>query len=57
MENNVDYEQIRKDNKEILQTNPSTEKQRMVMTVIDHPTKPDYLRIFLNGSTDVFLTH
>lgn len=55
-ENNIDYEQIRSETKEILQTNPSTEK-RMVMTIIEHPTREGYLRIFLNGSTDVFLTH
>lgn len=55
-ENGVDYKQVRKETTEILQTNPSTEK-RMVMTVVEHPEKPDYLRVYLNGSTDVFLTH
>lgn len=55
-QNEIDYEKIRKETTEVLQTNPSTEK-RMVMTVIEHPEKEDYLRVFLNGSTDVFLTH
>lgn len=55
-ENDVDYRAIRKEAKEILQTNPSTEK-RMVMTVVEHPEKEEYLRIYLNGSTDVFLMH
>lgn len=39
----------------ILQTNPSTEK-RMVITIVEHPEKPGYLRVYGNGSTDVFLT-
>lgn len=52
--NDVDYENIRKETKEISQTNPSTEK-RMVMTVVEHPDKEGYYRIYGNGSTDVFL--
>ena len=54
--NGVDYEKIRKDAKEILQTNPSIEA-RMVMTVIEHPEKKGYLRILTNGSSDVLLAH
>jgi len=54
--NGVDYERIRKESRELLQTNLSTEK-RMVMTIIEHPEKEDYLRIFVNGATDVFLAH
>ena len=55
-DNGVDYEKIRMDAKEILQTNPSIEA-RMVMTVIEHPERNGYLRILINGSSDVFLPH